>query len=226
MRENSYSPAIKDRWGKNSYHDRNFNNKLRLLQFDKDRQYLHRFVSDGKICDVGCGTGEFLEYIQWQGDRYGMEISDYATQEAQKRGIDFSKHILNQVDFFDVILFRGTLQHVDVPLYLVKSAYRALKPGGFIVFLATPNSESILYRLKQNLPALNPKKNFYIPGARQLSNILENFEFKVLDISYPYIETPYASPVLDHAKFIINLLTPLYIKHPFWKSMMNMVAMK
>lgn len=226
MKNDSYDPAIKEKWQEDSYSDRNFNNKLRLLQYDQDKQYLHRFASSGSICDIGCGTGEFLEYIQWNGSRHGLEISDYAARQAEKRGVDFSKNILNQKNVFDVVLFRGTIQHVDTPFYLIKKAYEALKPGGVIVFIATPNSESILYRLKGSLPALNPDKNFYIPGGAELSNALENFEFQVLDLSYPYLSTPYANPILDHLKFLINAVTPAYIKHPFWKSMMNLVAKK
>jgi len=226
VKNDLYEPAIKDKWSDDSYNDRNFNNKLRLLQYDQDKQYLHRYATNGSICDIGCGTGEFLEYIQWSGSRHGLEISDYAMSQAKERGFDFSKNILNQEESFDVVLFRGTIQHVDTPFYLIKKAYQALKPGGVIVFLATPNSESILYRLKGSLPALNPDKNFYVPGSSQLSNALENFKFQVLDISYPYLNTPYAKPISDHLKFLANALTPVYIKHPFWKSMMNLVARK
>jgi len=226
MEDNKYNPAIKEKWQEDSYSDRNFNNKLRLLQYDQDKEYIHRFVSNGNICDVGCGTGEFLEYIQWSGSRHGLEISDYAMLAAEKRGVDFKKNILNQKNYFDAVIFRGTIQHLDTPFYVIKKAYESLRPGGVIIFIATPNSESILYRLKLKLPALSPDKNFYIPGANELSNALENLDFQLLDQSYPYTQTPYANLVLDHLKFMINLLTPFYIKHPFWKSMMNLVAKK
>jgi SAM-dependent methyltransferase len=226
MDKPSYNPAIKSRWQEESYADRNFNNEQRLLQYARDSEYIKQFIQGGTICDVGCGTGEFLQFMQWDGEKCGLEISDYAMQEAEKRDFNFNKNILNQDDYFDVVLFRGTIQHLDVPFYLIKRAYAALKPGGLIIFLATPNSESILYRLKGTLPALNPDKNFFIPGARELSNVLLNFDFNVIDLSYPYLDTPYASPVKDHMKFLLNLLTPMYFPHPFWQSMMNLVAKK
>lgn len=49
------------------------------------------------MCDVGCSTGEFLEYINWDGERYGMEISDYAKQKAEEKGIQFNLIILRRL---------------------------------------------------------------------------------------------------------------------------------
>ena len=127
MKNHQYDPVLKEKWQEDSYSDRNFNNKLRLRQYDQDRQYLHRFASSGIICDICCGTGEFLAYIQWDGRRFGLEISNYAASQAEKRGFEFSKTILNQTHFFADVLIRGTIQHVDTPFYLITQAYSALQ---------------------------------------------------------------------------------------------------
>ena len=101
-----------------------------------------------------------------------------------------------------------------------------LKKNGYIIFLATPNSNSPVFRIKQNLPALIPKQNYYIPGNKDLYNILNNYNFKNIEIEYPYLETPYCRIFHDLFFFILNLITPLFFEHAFFKSMMNVSAKK
>ena len=60
----------------------------------------------------------------------------------------------------------------------------AIMPVGLIIFLATPNSYSILYRLKGDLPFLDWPINFYIPGNKDLSNALKNYGYWIEDIVY------------------------------------------
>ena len=97
----------------------------------------------GEVCDVGCSTGEFLDACGWfKKMRHGMEISAHARRIAESKGIDFSRNITTERDFFDVVVFRGTIQHVPEPFRYIRLAHRALKSGGHIAFLATPNTDS------------------------------------------------------------------------------------
>ena len=47
---------------------------------------------NGKVCDVGCSTGEFLETINWKGPRFGIEISDYARDIAKNTRLILQKY--------------------------------------------------------------------------------------------------------------------------------------
>lgn len=221
----NYAPAIKEKWADSYFDDRQMNNPQRLIQFKQDAQYVKRFVSSGKLCDVGCSTGEFLRQLDFSGDLYGMEINDYA-REIAKDFISFEKSIFSEENFFDLVIFRGTIQHVDIPFQMIKSTYKALKPGGYVIFLATPNANSILYRSKADLPFLDWPINFYIPGVKDLSNALKNYGFLVENVSFPYWNTPYRNFFKDHCLFLMNLLSKRFYKHAFWGSSMNIAARK
>ena len=127
---------------------------------------------------------------------------------------------------FDLIIFRGTIQHVDEPFRMIKESYNSLKKGGYIVFLSTPNSNSFLYKLKHDLAFLDKKTNFYVQGEADLTNALINFGFKIKEIKFPYINTPYASLLKDHYNFIKNIIFKKFYPHPFWKTSMSIVAQK
>ena len=209
------------------FKNRNFNELKRLRSFEQESEFIKKYSdTSGAICDVGCSTGEFLSYIEWGGRKYGLEISDDAVRQAIKLGISFDKNILTEENYFDVVVFRGTIQHLPDPFLYIEKAYASLKKGGHIFFLATPNARSLVYKLFNTLPALNPKYNFYIPSDYSLKNILENFNFQVLEITYPYLKSPYANFIIDHLNFIRCLLFRKPPNFAFWGSMMNIVAEK
>lgn len=222
---NNYNPSIKDRYTDDYFENRNLNCKKRLNQFKLDRELIHKYVRKGTICDVGCGTGEFIKYLKWEGKIYGMEINDNAKKKAVDF-ISFEKNIFSEKNFFDLIIFRGTIQHVDEPFRMIKNSFEALKENGYLIFLSTPNSDSVLYKIKKDLPNLNWKLNFYIPGEKDLKNTLRNFGFQICHTEFPYFKTPYSSLFKDHLLFFLNLFSKKLYKHAFWGNSMNIVAKK
>ena len=210
------------------YFDFRFNNDpKRAISFKQEKQFLETYLTlRGNVCDVGCSTGEFLHSLSWEGEKYGIEINLKAIESARNVGISFDKSILNQTEYFDLVIFRGTIQHLPAPFEYIDSAFKALKKGGHIAFLATPNSRSIVYKLFNHLPALHPDYNFYIPSDRTLISICKNYGFKKVAIDYPYITSPYSSILSDHIRFIRSLLLRTEPDFAFWGSMMNVILIK
>ena len=217
----------KKNWPNIYFKDRLGNNYLRLKQFQIDKKLINEFILKGKICDVGCSTGEFLDSIDWKKNAYGMETNKYAKKIAS-RFISFKKDIFNSKNFFDLIIFRGTIQHIDEPFNFIKKSYSALKKGGYIIFLSVPNGNSPLFRIKKTLPVLHKNEGliYYIPRDNEMINCLKNFGFKLKKIEYPYINTPYENFVSDHLKFLINIFSNKFIPHAFWRSSFNIVCKK
>ena len=109
-----------------------------------------------------------------------------------RAGCTFDRDIFSESDFFDLVIFRGTIQHLDEPFLFLKHTFTALKPGGYLAFLATPNTNSPFYRLKKTLPFIDAPRNFYIPDDISLAQTLTNFGFVVRETRYPYLGTPWA----------------------------------
>ncbi len=208
--------------------NRNMTDERRLESFKQEAHWmaLNGVSFDGTVCDVGCSTGEFLEAIGWSGERYGMEVSAEARYFARRRGIRFRQNITNQQDFFDVVIFRGTIQHVDEPFRYTRCAFDALKPGGHIVFLQTPNADSLVYRLWRDLPALEWPRNFYIPSVKTLGNALLNAGFTLTALRKAYWLSPYANPGMDHLKFVAQFFRKTRPRFAFPGNMFDLIARK
>ena len=197
----------------------------RKTMYSQEFERVQRFVSAGSVLDVGCGTGEFLDYfIPEKWIRYGIEPVQFARDAATARGVDFDiEKIFPQT--IDLVIFRGTFQHMDEPLATIKRCIGFLKPGGYLIFLATPNIGSLMYRLFEELPALDPPRNFCLVSDRILKQILSNFGLTVVDVVFPYFNTPYAQPMRDVVLFCARFFG-VKRKFAFFRNMMEIYARK
>ena len=109
-------------------------------------EVLERFVpSKGRVLDVGCATGLFLEAARQAGwEVQGVEHSPFASEEARHQGLDVFTGTLKDAAYpegrFDAVTFWGVIGHVNDPSGNVREACRVLKPGG-LLFIHTPNEE-------------------------------------------------------------------------------------
>lgn len=198
--------------------------KKRATMYRQEYERIRAYVNSGRVLDVGCGLGEFLSIFEDGWEKYGADISPYALEAASSRGI--STILPEDPDgTFDLVVFRGTLQHLDEPLSAIKHSIRLLKPGGYLVFLATPNAGSLCYRLFQELPMLSPRHNFVVISAKILRQILENLGLEVRALCFPYLDTPYASPFRDIAQFFLRVIG-IRTRFPFWGNLMECYARK
>ena len=202
------------------------NDPLRLTEFINDSIFVKKYVNKGVVCDVGCSTGEFSRKLDFFNEIFGMEINEFAKEKASDV-VCFDKDIYNENDFFDAVIFRGTIQHVDKPFEMLEKAFQALKPGGCLFLLATPNSDSILYRLKSDLPMIDWPRVLLVPGRKMMINALTNLGFELVNVEFPYFRSAYKNILSDHLFFLLNCITPgFFWKHAFWGSVMNICVRK
>jgi 2-polyprenyl-3-methyl-5-hydroxy-6-metoxy-1,4-benzoquinol methylase len=102
----------------------------------------------GKLLDVGCGGGRFLNRMKrhgWQVE--GTDFDEQATRKVTARyGIttyvgDLSQCSLH-TESFDVITMSQTIEHLYDPQATLRECLRILKPGGLLV-MTTPNAKSM-----------------------------------------------------------------------------------
>ena len=209
------------------FRDRDLTDAKRISSFHSEEVFIRKHIRmKGKILDFGCSTGEFLETIKWEGTRYGTELNIEAAAKASERGINMISNLAVSEENFSAIVLRGVIQHVENPFELLEIAYNKLEPGGSLIFLATPNADSLVYRLFGKLPALDPPRNFWIPRYSELLTYCDRAGFDLIASRFPYRSSPY-SHWADLLKFLLALFgIRKTIDFAFHKNMMDVIFVK
>lgn len=114
-----------------------------------DKLYKHK---RGKLLDIGCGHGFFLEMAKEKGwDVYGLDLCQQAIEYARLRGLNVANVGLFEKGYqeneFDVITMFYVLEHLPNPTHYLHEIYRILKPGGTLL-LRVPHTTPIVRILK------------------------------------------------------------------------------
>ena len=156
----------------------------RSAELDFSVMYLP-FRPNGHLLDVGCGSGQALQFMAefgWQGQ--GVDFDPEAVQIAEKKGLEVHLGSLEDQaypsDSFDAITMSHLIEHVHDPLSLLGECRRILKPRGQLV-IVTPNSGSWGHqRFGSSWMHLDPPRHLHIFNGHSLRTLLEMAGFQLV----------------------------------------------
>ena len=155
--------------------------------FQNRLEQIEKYSKVGKLLDVGCAFGFFLELARKNGwDVYGTEISEDAYKYAKYNlKLPVINKTLEKTKFkngnFDVVTIFDVIEHLTKPQETLREIRRILKPNGLIV-VTTPDIGSITARIlgKNWEEVKRVREHIYFFSRHTLKNMLESNGFKVL----------------------------------------------
>jgi SAM-dependent methyltransferase len=190
------SHAPKDR----GYGDYRADAPLYLATYRRRMRVVRRhFARPGRVLDVGCAAGYFLEVMRSEGWRItGLEPSDAIRPEAEKRlGRESVRAgLLGQVPFapgsFELVTLWDVLEHVPDVVAALREVRRLLAPGGKLL-IETQDVESLAARLLgRRWQHYKHAEHIYHFHARTLADALGRAGFRVLE-NRPWLGGKYVS---------------------------------
>lgn len=148
---------------RSAYVDYELDKPLIVRNMRKFLSFLPKDKSKGKLLDVGCAFGYFVELAIDQGyDAYGFDPSTFASEKAgelvgkkriQEATIQDAKYTKGS---FDIITMFDVFEHLQDPLEDMKKLRSLLKPNG-VILMATGDTKSVAAQIMKR------RWTFFIP---------------------------------------------------------------
>lgn len=211
-------------------------NVQRREMYELEFNLVAQHLSGRKILDVGCSGGYFLDVFKRHGyNCHGVEFGKEAAAEARKQHTVFEGQFpdLAIEGPFDLIVFRGVIEHVPLPKEYLDKAVSILGDHGAILITATPNADAFCCDLfRENWNQHEPEAHLMHFRVRHFDDYFKSADMTKLVEHYFYEETPYArieEDILSVGRAIelqrqgkrINFVSP-----SFWKNMMTLLYLR
>jgi 2-polyprenyl-3-methyl-5-hydroxy-6-metoxy-1,4-benzoquinol methylase len=189
---------------------------------------LQKLQPAGRLLDVGCGAGFFLEAARTRGYQVaGVDLSPVPAEYArQQYGLDVTIGSLYDYpesdESFDAVTIFQTIEHdPDIPA-LCGRLYRLLRPGGLLM-VTTPAADGFVARvMSRRWFGYRNVEHVSFFTRESLRYALEHagFQIESLEVEHgkrltlKYVLNRLINYYYDHKKFIRNslrLLTPLLV---------------
>lgn len=141
--------------------------------------------NQGRLLDVGCGSGELLRRLSVRGwVVQGIDFDENAIQQCRRLGVEASVGDLFSERYpagsFDVVTLNHVIEHLYDTEDVIRECYRILRPGGRLV-MATPNGENIwLGKFRKNWFCLQSPAHLQIFSCKNLNGVCKKVGFEIL----------------------------------------------
>ena len=151
--------------------------------FEKRLRAIEELVPKGRLLDVGCSVGTFMDVARARGWQVaGVELNKNAcelcTEKGHKvyRGL-FAPELISTFEKadFDLITLNDVIEHLPDPVASMKLVGPLLRPGGYLM-INTPNIDNIVARTFQ----IKPMEHLFYFSTATATRTLEKAGLEVV----------------------------------------------
>ena len=149
----------------------------------------------GKVLDIGCGPGWFLDSMRRSGwSVEGTEVTDFAARHAREHlGLTVHTEEMDFPESFDIVSIWHVLEHVEDPVVTLRNIRSCIVEDGTLL-LAVPNFSSLEAKITRgNWFHLDVPRHLHHFSKNSLYKIIENAGFRVERVSFFAIEYDFFS---------------------------------
>lgn len=151
--------------------------------------------NEGKILDIGCGNGQFLEMIGTLGaiQTNGLEMPGNSANRAaailgDRLHVGSLESGIYAAGSFDAITLFHVFEHLTEPQEYLVEISKLLKPGG-ILYMSFPNIGSIQSRIfKGRWLHLDPPRHLFLFKTKDFKSTMVQYGFEVIGEQHFNIE--------------------------------------
>ena len=166
-------------------------------EFAHTVQFIRRFRAGGRLLEIGCAYGFFLQEARSFYDVAGIEIADTAVAFCRDRGLAVINGVaeestIGQLGAFDVIVLLDVIEHLPDPRRTLALCREHLNPGGIIV-ISTGDFASLYARLAgRNWRLMTPPQHLWFFTPESMRRISHSVGLQLQRCDHPWKIVPLA----------------------------------
>jgi len=164
----------------------------KLIQRDFRRRInaLRKLKPGGKLLEIGCAYGFFLDLARQHWDVRGLDVAEEGVAHAREQlgltNVEVADFLAlpDEPESCDVICLWDTLEHLPGPVAVIDRAARWLKDDGVLV-ITTNDVDSRISRMRgDKWRQIHPPTHLYYFSPETLTRAVENAGLETVDVSY------------------------------------------
>jgi 2-polyprenyl-3-methyl-5-hydroxy-6-metoxy-1,4-benzoquinol methylase len=186
-----YNENYRDRYLK--YNDSPENEPLQKIRWNLVQHY----CNGGRLCDVGCGVGAFLEAAPERFDVQGQDINPACVKTCQEKGFDMIERdttaatgagivagtLYGSTKWYDVITLWDVIEHFDDIVWEMNFLNERLKDGGYLIF-STPNFQKEYTDNIEDWHHYRPYEHVYSLSEEGIKVLADKTNFRLVEINW------------------------------------------
>ena len=166
-------------------------------EFARTVQFIRGLRDGGRLLEIGCAFGFFLEEARGFYEVAGIEIADAAVAFCQGRGLAVINAVaeestLRALGMFDVIVLLDVVEHLPDPRSTLALCRRHLNPGGIIV-ISTGDFASVYARLAgRKWRLMTPPQHLWFFTPESMRRLSHSLGLQLQTYDHPWKVVPLA----------------------------------
>jgi SAM-dependent methyltransferase len=164
-------------------------------EFAETVRFIRTFRPSGRLLDVGCAYGFFLQEARPCFDVSGIELAQEAAEHCRRSGLNVltgqaEAGVLRQLGTFDVITLLDVIEHLPSPRETVALLAQHLNPGGILV-VTTGDFGALSARLAgSRWRLMTPPQHLWFFSQESMRRMMTSLGFRVEHLDHPWKLVP------------------------------------
>jgi SAM-dependent methyltransferase len=161
-------------------------------------------VQTGKLIEIGCAYGFFLDEARERFEVCGVEVSDAARAACEARGHVVAHDLAELADRgpFDAAVMLDVIEHIARPDELLEQLAGTLDRGAPLVITTGDFGSGVARAMGRRWRLMTPPQHlwFFSPGT--LGALLARHGFRIQDVAHPWKWVPIALMAYQAARYV------------------------
>ena len=166
-------------------------------------------VREGRLLEIGCAYGYFLDEAARRFDVSGVEISEAAAEAARARHKDIrtgplSDDTLRGLDQLDAIVLLDVIEHLEDPTATFALCAERLKPGGVLLLTTGDWAAPLARLLGPRWRLMTPPQHLWYFTRKSLGGLAQGVGLEEVAFSHPWKHVPVSLVVFQLQRMVMG----------------------